>query len=74
MATGGPPSGVRYQEAYRFSAEVEGVLVEGFVFKTLPRRKSWEARFDRTGIAVAGETRGDAVAAALAQMRSLGAR
>ena len=66
MAKGGPPSGVRYQEAYRFSAEVEGVIVEGFVYKALPRRKSWEARVDGTNISIRGETRGEAVEAALA--------
>jgi hypothetical protein len=66
MAKGGPPNGVRYQEAYRFSAEVEGVIVEGFVYKALPRRKSWEARVDGTSISIRGETRGEAVEAALA--------
>jgi hypothetical protein len=66
MAKGGPPNVVRYQEAYRFSAEVEGVIVEGFVYKALPRRKSWEARVDGTSISIRGETRGEAVEAALA--------
>ena len=65
MAKGGPPHGVQYQEAYRFSADVEGVLVEGFVYKALPRRKSWEARIDGTNISIRGETRGEAVQAAL---------
>lgn len=65
MAKGGPPDGVRYQDAYRFSAEVDGALVEGFVYKALPRRKSWEARIDGTNISIQGETRGEAVEAAL---------
>ena len=65
MAKGGGPRGVTYQDAYRFAADVGGRRVEGTVFKVLPRRQAWEARIDGTGVGVQGETRAEAVAAAL---------
>ena len=59
-----------YQDAYRFSATIGDVVREGTVFRYLPRRITWEARIDGTDIAVRGETRAEAVAAALDLARS----
>jgi len=65
MPKGGGPRGVRYQDAYRFSFESEGRRIEGTVFKALPRRQAWEARVDGSDIGAHGETRAEAVDAAL---------
>lgn len=52
-------------ERNRCSARAERVLIEGFVEKALPLRKSWEARIGGKSISICGEPRGDAVEAAL---------
>lgn len=69
MAHSGPQSipGVTLQEAYRFSTGAGEGLVEGTVFKALPRRIVWEAHVDGTTIVVYGETRRDAVEFAVAK-------
>ena len=69
MAIGGPQAipGVTLHEAYRFAACDGDKLVEGFVYKALPRRVSWEARIDGTAILVRAETRREAVELAVAQ-------
>lgn len=41
--------------------------VEGFVYKVLPRRISWEARIDGTSVTARAETRREAVALAVAE-------
>lgn len=71
-AAGGPQSipGVTLQEAYRFGAVVEGVYVEGFTYKALPRRILWEARVDSCAVVCRGETRREAIEAALREVAS----
>jgi hypothetical protein len=70
MAVGGPQSvpGVSFHEAYRFEALAGDKQVEGFVYKALPTRISWEARIDGTAILVRAETRRGAVELAVAQV------
>jgi hypothetical protein len=69
VATGGAQSipGVTLHEAYRFEAHDGDQRVEGFVYKALPRRISWEAKFDGTAIRVKAETRREAVELAVGQ-------
>ncbi len=69
MAVSGPQSvpNVTLHEAYRFEGGAGGDSVEGFVYKVLPRRISWEARIEGTSIRARAETRREAVELALAQ-------
>jgi hypothetical protein len=70
MAVGGSQSvpGVTFHEAFSFEALAGDRRVEGFVYKALPRRISWEARIDGTAILVRAETRREAVELAVAQV------
>ncbi|HWL42993.1 MAG TPA: hypothetical protein VNQ73_08610 [Ilumatobacter sp.] len=72
MARSGPQAlaDVSIHDAYRFESR-SGERIEGFVFKQLPRRQTWEARIDSTDIVATGETRREAIEAALAEYRKI---
>lgn len=70
MARSGAQSipGVTLRDAYRFESTDAEQPFEGVVFKKQPRRLNWEARIDDTTIIATGETRREAVEAAIAEL------
>jgi len=60
---------VTLRDAYRFESTNDDNPFEGVVFKKQPRRLNWEARIDNTRIISTGETRREAVEAAIAELQ-----
>lgn len=72
MARSGPEghSDVSIHDAYRFESRA-GDKVEGFVYKRPTRRQVWEALIRGTATVATGETRREAIEAALAEQRKI---
>jgi hypothetical protein len=71
MARSGPQAlpEVALHAAYRFESRAADDHIEGFVFKKLARPVTWEARVAGADIVATGETRRDAIEAAIAELR-----